>query len=66
MREVKFRAWVMDIEPNVLTWAVEGSDSDGWSHGKWYGWKAGANSLLDVASVCEVIGNIWENGDLLK
>lgn len=43
-----------------------GSDSDGWSNCEWLGWKAGDSSLLDVADSCEVIGNIYENGDLLN
>ena len=44
----------------------EGSDSDGYHHGKWLGWMAGESSLLDVHSECEVIGNIYENQELLK
>lgn len=42
-----------------------GDDSDGWAHGQWLGWKAGDSSLLDVAESCEVIGNIYENKELL-
>ena len=44
----------------------EGSDSDGYSNGCWLGWMAGESSLLDVHSECEVIGNIYENPELLK
>lgn len=42
------------------------SDSDGFSHNKILGWKAGDNSLLDVCEECEIIGNIHENPELLK
>lgn len=44
----------------------EGSDSDGYFHGHWLGWKAGDSSLLDVHKECEIIGNIWENPELLE
>ncbi|KKL90370.1 hypothetical protein LCGC14_1905420, partial [marine sediment metagenome] len=40
--------------------------SDGYAHGKWLGWKAGISSLLDVHQKCEVIGNKFENPELLK
>ncbi len=43
-----------------------GHDSDGYSHGSWSGWKAGESSLLDVYKECEVIGNIYQNPELLK
>lgn len=44
----------------------KGEDSDGYSHGVWYGWKCGNNSLLDINSSCEVIGNIYENSELIS
>ncbi len=43
----------------------EGYDSDGYNHQKWLGWKAGDSSLLDVCEASEIIGNIYENPDLL-
>ena len=42
------------------------SDSDGFSHCKILGWKAGDNSLLDVCAKCEVIGNLHTNPELLE
>ena len=41
-------------------------DSDGWKHGRTYGWVAGNNSLADVAPYAEVLGNIYENPELLE
>ena len=40
-------------------------DSDGWEHERTYGWVAGNNSLADVAPYAEVLGNIYENPELL-
>jgi uncharacterized phage protein (TIGR01671 family) len=42
----------------------DGTDSDGYQHGAWLGWKAGRSSLLDVHAECEIIGNIYENSEL--
>lgn len=44
----------------------EGSDSDGWNHESWLGWKAGDSSLLDVHNEASVLGNIYENPELLE
>lgn len=41
-------------------------DSDGWAHERTYGWVAGNNSLADVAPYAEVLGNIYENPELLE
>ena len=41
-------------------------DSDGWEHGRTYGWVAGDNSLADVAPYAEVLGNIYENPEILE
>ena len=41
-------------------------DSDGWQHGRTYGWVAGNNSLADVAPYAEVLGDIYENPELLE
>lgn len=43
-----------------------GGDSDGYSHGEWYGWKCGDSSLYDLCDYCEVLGNKFENPELLK
>lgn len=43
-----------------------GDDSDGYNHGGWYGWKCGESSLSDVNEKVEVIGNIYENPELLQ
>ena len=44
----------------------QGNDSDGYHHGVWLGWKCGKSSLLDINGKAEVIGNIYENPDLLN
>jgi len=43
----------------------EGEDADGWEYGRWFGWKAGKSSLLDVNEHCTVVGNEFENTELL-
>lgn len=55
-----------------VVWGETG-DSDGWSHGKHYEWCVIDDSLADVADsdykkdmYCEVIGNIYQNPELLK
>lgn len=46
---------------------AQGEDSDGWSHGSWLGWITNNNdSLLDVHENCTVIGNMFENPELLE
>jgi len=44
----------------------QGADSDGYNNGEWYGWKAGGSSLFDVCKECAVVGNIYQNPELLK
>lgn len=45
----------------------QGGDSDGWAHGDWLGWITNNNdSLLDVHEHCTVIGNKFENPELLE
>lgn len=60
-----------DKHINAVFWGETG-DSDGWAHGKHYEWCVGYDSLADVADsdcketmYCEVIGNIYENPELL-
>ncbi|WP_436889332.1 YopX family protein [Mammaliicoccus sciuri] len=44
-----------------------GTDSTGDSHEQWLGWITNnGDSLLDVCEHCTVIGNIYENEDLIK
>ena len=44
----------------------QGGDSDGWAHGDWLGWITNNNdSLLDVHEHCTVLGNKFENRELL-
>ncbi|HDK8090338.1 TPA: hypothetical protein PT687_002507 [Staphylococcus aureus] len=44
-----------------------GADSTGDSHEQWLGWITNnGDSLLDVCEHCTVIGNIYENEDLIK
>ncbi|WP_231403580.1 YopX family protein [Mammaliicoccus sciuri] len=44
-----------------------GADSTGYSHEQWLGWITNnGDSLLDVCEHCTVIGNIYENEDLIK
>jgi len=52
-------------EPRAIKMG-EGSDSDGWAHCAWFGWKCGGSSLIDICKYCEIIGNIHENGELLR
>lgn len=52
-----------------VKWDLLG-DTDGWSHGEYVTWtvksKSHRESLVDVVNDCEVIGNIWENPELLE
>lgn len=57
---------------NPVVWGATG-DSDGYAHGKHYEWTVGDDSLADVAdskypevAYCEVVGNIYENPELLN
>lgn len=49
--------WIVEM------WCWE--DSDWYSHGVWYGWKAWQSSLEDLIWEWEVIWNIYENPELL-
>lgn len=49
----------------AVKWGETG-DSDGYSHGKHIEWVVGRDSLADVYSASEVIGNIYENPEFLK
>lgn len=45
----------------------KGYDSDGWAHGEWFGWVTDQDtSLADVYKVCTVLGNKYENPELLE
>lgn len=45
----------------------QGGDSDGWAHGDWLGWITNnSDSLLDVHEHCTVLGNKFENPELLE
>jgi hypothetical protein len=58
----------MALEGN-LTSAVEWGqtgDSDGYVHGIHFEWVVGGNTLADVYQESKVIGNIYENQELLE
>lgn len=45
----------------------KGYDSDGWAHGEWFGWVTDQDtSLADVHEECTVLGNKYENPELLE
>lgn len=45
----------------------KGWDSDGYEHGEWFGWITDQNtSLADVYEECTVLGNVFENKNLLS
>ena len=45
----------------------KGWDSDGYAHGEWFGWITDQNtSLADVYEECTVLGNKYENPELLE
>ena len=45
----------------------KGYDSDGWAHGEWFGWITDHDtSLADVYEECTVLGNKYENPELLE
>ena len=45
----------------------KGYDSDGWAHGEWFGWVTDQDtSLADVYEECTVLGNVFENKNLLS
>lgn len=45
----------------------KGYDSDGWAHGEWFGWLTDHDtSLADVYKECTVLGNKYENPELLE
>lgn len=45
----------------------EGGDSDGWAHGEWFGWITdNETSLADVYKESTILGNIYENPELLE
>ncbi len=48
-----------------VKWGETG-DSDGYSYEKHFEYVVDTNSLADVYRTCEVIGNIYENPELLK
>jgi hypothetical protein len=61
-----------EFKINKVEWGETG-DSDGWLHDKHYEWVIGRDSLADVADSIykdkmyfEVIGNIYENTELLE
>ena len=60
-----------NLSVNCVKWD-ETVDSDGFNHGKHYEWVVGADSLADVAdsdyetAYAEIIGNIYENPELLQ
>ena len=45
----------------------KGYDSDVWDHGEWFGWVTDQDtSLADVYEKCTVLGNKYENPELLE
>lgn len=42
------------------------NDTDGYSHGSTWGWVVGKESLLDLASGFEILGNIFENPEMIE
>ena len=61
-----------EFKIDKVVWGEMG-DSDGYSHSKHYEYIVGSDSLADIAdsdypeeAECEVIGNIYENPDLLN
>jgi len=50
---------------NDVKWGETG-DSDGYSHDKHFEWIVGEDSLADVYEQSEIIGNIYDNPELIK
>lgn len=48
-----------------VRWGETG-DSDGWAHGQHFEYVVGSDSLADVYTSSEVVGNIYEHPELLK
>jgi len=55
-----------DFSIDKVEWGETG-DSDGWAHERHFEYIVGGDSLADVyGKYCEIIGNIYENPEMIK